>query len=325
MNAEVMPNPQLSISRLLLLGVSSVVLCISFIMAIFAPFPLALAIILYGRTKGYLVGLAGLAISFAFASALYGDLTLFGFYFCVFIFGLGIAEIVLRGFSPVKGLVGLGLGFILVAGATFAVSLNTLKTTPKDFIIQQLEKSADKIAEQKKLVEQSGDKDSIQVLQLLDRPDLLAQEMIQSFPSYFFMGVYIMLWFNMFLVLKSRRLLLSGNDYPHSERDLLNFKVPFGFVAVLALGLVLAVWGVKLGEAYESIGFTVIKCLGIFYFFQGFGVFSDLLNFLSVTGLFRTLIVMVTIFMANYLIAIAGLFDNWFDFRKYFVTRKTED
>jgi hypothetical protein len=37
------------------------------------------------------------------------------------------------------------------------------------------------------------------------------------------------------------------------------------------------------------------------------------------------LIVIITIFMANYLIAVAGLFDNWFDFRKYFVKRKTQD
>ncbi len=326
MNAEVMQPPQLTTSRLLLLGASSVILCISFIMAIFAPFPLALAIILYGRTKGLLVGVAGLLASFAFASLMYGDLTLFGFYLCVFIFGAGIAEIVLRGFHPVKGMVSFGLGFVLIAATLFGVLMNTLKTTPNAFILQQIEKSADKIAEQKKAVELSGDKDSIQVLQLLDRPDLLAKEMIESFPSYFFMGVFLMLWFNMFLVLKSRRLLLSGHDYPFSEKNLLNFKVPFGFVLLLVAGLVLAIWGSEFGTyPYEIIGYTIIKCLGIFYFFQGFGVFSDMLNFLGIVGFFRSLIVMITIFMANYLIAVAGLFDNWFDFRKYFVKRKTEE
>jgi MFS family permease len=327
MNAEVMQQPKLTLGRLLLLGASSVILCISFIMAVFAPFPLAIAIILYGRAKGYLVGVAGLVVSFVLANMMYGDLTLFGFYFCVFIFGVGIAEIVLRGIAPIKGMVAFGLGFILTIATGFAALMSGLNTTPKAFILEQIEKSADKIAEQKKAVEMSGDKDSIQVLQLLDRPDLIAKEMIESFPSYFFMGVFMMLWFNMFMVLKSRRLLFSGHDYPYSERNLLNFKVPFGFVIVLVVGLVFAVWGNSLfgAGAYESIGFTIIKCLGIFYFFQGFGVFSDLLNFLGIVGFFRTLIVMVTIFMANYLIAAAGLFDNWFDFRKYFVKRKTED
>lgn len=326
MNAEVMQAPQLSIGRLLLLGASSVILCISFIMSVFAPFPLALAIIMYGRTKGYLVGVGGLVMSFLFASMLYGDLTLFGFYFCVVIFGAGIAEIVLRGISPVKGMVIFGMSFIAVMAGAFMLMMSSLNTTPKAFILQQIEKSADKIAEQKKAVEMSGDKDSIQVLQLLDRPELLAKEMIASFPSYFFMGVFLMLWFNMFLVLKSRRLLFSGQDYPYSERNLLSFQVPFGFIIVLALALVMAIWGSEFGTfPFESIGVTIIKCLGIFYFFQGFGVFSDLLNFLGVFGFFRTLIVMITIFMASYLIAAAGLFDNWFDFRKYFVKRKTED
>jgi hypothetical protein len=326
MSATVMQTPQLTTGRLLLLGASSVILCISFIMSVFAPFPLALAVILYGRTKGLMVGVAGLIVSFLFAAMLYKDLTLFGFYLFVFLFGAGIAEIVRRGVSPVKGMVTFGLAIVMITSAGFAYLVSSMNVTPKEFIIQQIEKSTDKIQEQKKVIEQSGDKDSIQVLQLLDRPDLLASELMESFPSYFFMGVFLMLWFNMFLVLKSRRLLFSGNDYPYSEKDLLNFKVPFGFVIVLAIGLVFAVWGDKFGTApFEWIGNTLIRCLGIFYFFQGFGVFSDLLNFVGVVGFFRTLIVMITIFVANYLIAVAGLFDNWFDFRKYFVKRKTED
>lgn len=327
MNAEVMQAPQLSIGRLLLLGASSVILCISFVMTVFAPFPLALAIIMYGRVKGYLVGMGGLVLSFVFASMVSGDLTLFGFYFCVLIFGAGIAEIVHRGISPVKGLISFGLGFLGLISLAFGLAMNSMNTTPKEFIIEQIEKSGDKIAKQKKAVEMSGDKDSIQVLQLLDRPDLLAKEMINSFPGYIFMGVFIMLWFNMFLVLKSRRLLFSGQDYPYSEKNLMNFQVPFGFVIVLALALAMAIWGSEFTTTFpvELIGVTIIKCLGIFYFFQGFGVFSDFLNFLGIVGFFRTLIVMITIFMASYLIAVAGLFDNWFDFRKYFVKRKTED
>ncbi len=302
------------------------ILCISFIMSVFAPFPLALAIILYGRGKGYLTGLVGLGLSFAFASMIYKDLTLFGFYACVFLFAVAIAEIVIRGIAPIKGIVGFGLGFILIFAVSVGAVIKSQNATLESFILQRIEESKDKISEQKKIIEQNGDKDSIQVLQLLDRPDLIAKELMDAFPSYFFIGVYLMLWFNMFLVLKSRRLLLSAQDYPYSEMSLLHFKVPFGFVIVLSIGFILAVWGEDFGQAqYEIWGYTIIKCLGIFYFFQGFGVFSDLLNFLGIMGFFRTLIVMVVIFMANYLIAAAGLFDNWFDFRKYFVKRNLEE
>ncbi|HXH32325.1 MAG TPA: DUF2232 domain-containing protein [Bacteriovoracaceae bacterium] len=326
MNTEVLQKPQLTTGRLLLLGVSSVVLCISFIMSVFAPFPLALSVILYGRAKGYLTGLVGLILSFAFASLVHLDLTLFGFYVCVFVFGMAIAEIVKRDYSPVKGMVVFGLGFILTISAAFAWLVSSQDLTVKQFIINQIQKSSDKIEVQKKIIEERGGEGSTQILQLLDRPDLIAQEMTESFPSYLFIGVFLVLWFNMFLALKSRRLLFSGEDHPYTEKNLLNFKVPFGFVVLLAIGLILAVWGNDFGNAsYETIGHTVIMCLGIFYVFQGFGVFSDLLSFLGIMGFFRTLIVMVVVFTAYYLIAAAGLFDNWFDFRKYFVKRNIEE
>lgn len=326
MNSEVIQPPQLTTSRLLLLGASSVILCISFIMSVFAPFPLALAIILYGRLKGFLAGLAGLGLSFLFALFVNQDLTVFGFYACVLIFGMAIGEIVLRGISPVKGLVVFGLFFIALASGIFAYSIKSQGLTVEKFIVEQIEKSSDKLTLQKEAVEKSNDKDSVQVLQLLENPPLLAKELKEAMPGYFFIGVFLMLWFNMFLALKSRRLLLSVNDYPYSERNLLNFRVPFPLIFLLVIALVMAIWGGDYGSgAFEAWGFTIIKCLGIFYFFQGFGVFSDLLSFLGIMGFFRTVLVMLVIFMANYIIAVAGLFDNWFDFRKYFVKRNIEE
>jgi hypothetical protein len=323
MSATVLQRPQLTNGRLLLLGVSSVVLCISFIMSLFAPFPLAMATILYGRTKAFAVGALGLLLTFGFSAVMYKDVTLFGFYFLVLVLGLGIGEIVIRGFSPVKGIVVLGLSFITLTAASLGFYLKSQNVTLEQFIIRELESSSDKLALQKEAIEKSTDKNSIEVLQLLDRPDLLAKQMMESLPMYFFVGVFVLLWFNMFLALKSRRLLLSHESYQYSEGNLLNFKVPFAFILVLIAGLVMALFGKDYG--LESWGMLIVQCLGIFYFFQGFGVFSDLLTFIGVTGFFRTLIVMIVIFMANYMIAAAGLFDNWFDFRKYFVKRKTDN
>ena len=303
----------------------------SFIMSVFAPFPIALAVILYGRTKGFITGLTGLALSFVFAAFYFSDLTLFGFYACVFIFGFGIAEIVTRAIAPIKGMVLFGLGFIFLIAASFGMIVKTQNLTVHQFVLKQLEASKVKLDQQKKIIAESNEENAIEVLQLLDRPDLIAKEMIRALPSYFFMGVFVMLWFNMFLVLKSRRLLLSAQDYPYSEKNLLNFKVPFGFVILLVIGLVLAIWGNEIGlqrfgvDYADVIGMTIIKCLGIFYFFQGFGIFSDLLTFLGVLGFLRTFIVMAVMFTAYPMIAVGGLFDNWFDFRKYFVKPKIED
>lgn len=325
MNAEVLQTPQLSTGRWLLLGVASLVLCLSYFMAPLAPFPLALSAILYGRPKGYLLAFLCIVASFFASTLIYGSSVLFGFYVLVAILGIGLAEIALRAIAPVKGVVIFGLLVLGLLFGVFATTVRTLNITPKQLIIQQIEKSKDQIAEQKKMIEQSTDAEALQVLQILDKPELIADEVMEILPSYLFIFVFAALWFNMFLLLKFRRVLLSGSDFEHNEMELLRFKVPFPFVVVLSLGLVMAVWGGQLGVVYEKVGFTIIYCLGVFYFFQGFGVFSDLLNFLGVRGFFRTFIVIMVIFMARHLIAVAGLFDNWFDFRKYFVKRKTED
>lgn len=322
MSTELMQAPQLSTARMLLLGVASVVLCLSFVMAVFAPFPLAMAIILYGRPKGYFTGLLGLGLSFAFAQLVYKDLTLFGFYLCIFIFGVSIAEISLRQLRPIKSLVVVGMVFLSLVFGGFFAAIKAQNVTVKDFIVEKIQQSEEWFSAQKEIFEKSPDSGAIQVLELLNNPVKLADEVIKTFPSTIFMGVFLILWFNTFLVLKSRRLLQSAEDFHYTEKSLLHFQVPFGFVGVVIVGLVLAVWGNQLGSPdYETLGFTIIKCLGLFYFFQGFGVFNELLNFVGMRGFFRTLIVIFVIFSANYLIAGIGLFDNWFDFRKYLKKR----
>ncbi len=325
MSADVMPNPQLSFGRLALLGLSSVVLSASFIMSIFAPFPIALAVIMYGRLRGYAIGALGAMVCFVLASLLFKDLVLFGFYLCVLLFGFGIAEIVQRGIRPVRGLVIFGLLFLTVLSSLGGFFLKSQNLSAEQYIVQQIEQSSDKLEEQKKLIKQSESTD-IEALTLLDNPKLLAKELIKTFPGYIFIAMFIMLWFNMFMVLKSRRLLFAGNDYPHSEHDLLRFQVPFAWISLLVVGLVLATWGQDLGQLwYEDAGMNIIKCLGLFYFFQGFGVLSDFLSFLGIVGFWRSLLVMSIIFLGSTVVAMAGLLDNWFEFRKYFVKKTKID
>ncbi len=325
MSSDVMPNPQLSFGRLALLGLSSVVLSASFIMSIFAPFPVALSVIMYGRTKGYAVGLVGAALCFLITSLLFKEQVLFGFYLCVLLFGFGIAEILNRNVKPVKGLVIFGLSFLTLLGVLGTTFVKTQNVSVEEYIVKQLEQSGDRLEEQKKLIQES-EGSNIEALAMLDNPKLLAKEFIKTFPVYIFIGVFIMLWFNTFMVLKSRRLLFAGNDYAHSEHDLLRFQVPFAWVPLLIIGLVLAIWGGDIGPAWlEVAGLGIVKCLGLFYFFQGFGILSDLLSFLGVLGFWRSMMVMSAILLSPSLIAAAGLFDNWFEFRKYFVKKTKND
>ena len=57
------PEEQLGHGRLLMLGAASAILFVSVVMSVFAPFPIALAALIYGRKKGYGVSIVGLFLS----------------------------------------------------------------------------------------------------------------------------------------------------------------------------------------------------------------------------------------------------------------------
>jgi uncharacterized membrane protein len=72
-----------------------------------------------------------------------------------------------------------------------------------------------------------------------------------------------------------------------------------------------------LGKIASVVGGNILYCLGVFYLFQGFGVYSDFLQYLRIRGFLKTLFIVFTLVMAFKFLAIIGMFDLWFDFRKY--------
>jgi hypothetical protein len=322
MSSDVLQPTQLSNQRLMVLGLSSVVLSVSMYMSVFAPFPLALAFILYGRSKGAMLGLAGLVITLV--ASFYWSFTAVTIYVFALMIAIGISEILKREIPPVKGMVIWGSVLMVLLIGSLSLAFKAQNLTIEKLIKNQLSANQAWLKEVKTKIGESGDQGSLEVLQMLDKPELLARDVRQNFPSILFTTVFAVLWVNMFLCLKSRRLLMSGEKYAFSEMSILNFKVPFGFVIVLVAGLVMAIWGSEMGNMYEVIGFTIIRCLGVFYFFQGFGVLSELLNFIGAFGFFRSILVVGLVFFAKEIIAAVGLFDNWFDFRKFFTKRKVD-
>jgi len=150
----------------------------------------------------------------------------------------------------------------------------------------------------------------------LNRPaGEIATELIKTAPGYLIMGTFFVLWVNAYLVLKGRRLLQPANAYEHDERTLLNFKVPFVFAYGVAAALALSVWGTEVNPMWgTAAGMLLLQTLGVFYFFQGFGVTLNFLNHYNVVGFFRTLSVMALVFFLPWGVAVLGLFDTWFDF-----------
>lgn len=312
MTTEVLQPPKLSTARLLLLGASSVVLCLSSLMAVFTPFPMAMAMVLYGRARGYAVAFLGLCVSLPLGYLMTGDFTVAMFYGALGLFAVVIAEALMRSWGPVKSIVVAGLTFMSCLGLVVGLAISQQNISPVDFFAQEITKVKEKleVARSEGKFEQN-----LEDLGLARPSEEIAKEILILIPGYLFIGTFFVLWVNMFLALKGQRLLRTESAVKYDERALLGFKMPFFWAYFVAIGLALVVGADYLQLSWaEPVGMNLLRMLGVFYFFQGFGVLLDYLNHFGVLGLFRTLIVMAIVLVMPSLIAFLGLFDTWFDF-----------
>lgn len=316
-----------NLPKLILMGIISLVLCMSFIMSIFTPFPIAFAAIVYGRSKGYGIGLITWLLSLILSFTMFGDLTVFIAYTLSLTVSIMISEIIMREISPVKGMVQLGGLIIVIVGLFFVLLTQGLNVDIKANLVEQLNKNKEILELQKEKIKQAEGTESanFEALAMLSQPEVLATEVLKQAPSYLFIGTFLVIWANLFLLLRSNRMLRFRSETKYTEKDLLNIKVPDHFIWVVIAGLILAIWGENLGNSiYPIVGENVLKLLGVFYFFQGFGIYLDFLDFAKVSGFFRTILVMLTILTAARFIAVAGLFDMFVNFRK-FLKRNTSE
>ncbi len=303
--------------KLLFLGVLSLLFCASLLMSLFAPFPIILAAIVYGRQKAYSMaaicfGVAALASMLVFKESTFAVL-----YLVTIIFSSILIEIISRTIAPAKGMVAAGLS---IAGITSLLVTFISLTSPltfKQMLVSEFEKNTQLFEKQKETLANQTSKETIQIQALLSQPELLADEVLKSFPGYFFMALFFVLWVNLYLALRTRRLLHLSKEFTYSEQDLLNFKVADQFVFVLIGALVLAIWGDDWFSYGSTVGLTLIKALGIFYFCQGFGIFVRFLNLWRIFGLFRTLMIMFIVLTSAWLVALVGLFDMWVNFNRF--------
>lgn len=305
-----------SYKRLAALTVASLLLCLSFVMSFFTSFPVALASVLYGRRKGYGAVAFAWLISFALSFFALKEPALFTTYTGSVFVTVAVVEIVLRGASPMKGIVVSGIALIAILFGLILAGLDAANTTPKKFVMDQ-------IATYKAQIEESLDKSSsassseiVEVKALLSNPEKMAQEILYKAPGYMAMGVFIILWANVFMLLKLKRTVLGRRD-AYTDWDLVQFKCPEQLIWAVVACLALILFGDQVGPVAEEAGLTGIKVLGVFYFFQGFGLYLSFLNFMGLGGFLRAVLIIATVITANEVLAIFGLFDMFVNFRKY--------
>ena len=142
--------------------------------------------------------------------------------------------------------------------------------------------------------------------------DRLARILVNIFPGAVIMGMIMVVWAN-FMV--TRILLTRLGPRPPGMSDLTEWKAPEILVWVLiACGF--AVF--PLTGTLQILALNAVMILGMIYFFQGLSILSFWLHRKGAPPLLRVAIFSL-IAVQQYLalvLAAAGLFDIWFDFRK---------
>ncbi len=318
--------PNVGINKLILLGVSSIVLCLSFVLTILIPYPLTLMFLIFGRGKSLAVIVIGLVATFYLGNYFYSGTVAAISYGASALSAYLIFEIISRGLNPVRGLI--GIGFLFVGVLTLLVTLygNSINWEFRKDISSQVKVVSEQIEKNKKEYFKNGNtsSDNSEILEIASNPDLLAGEILKNLPSRLFMGIFFWLWINFILVLRSGRILFRLRNYKFNENAIFRFKVPefiiWPFIAILFI----TIFGDRLIEGkewIEVVGRSLMECLSVFYFFQGFGIYVSFLDFIQITGIFRSLLIVFTLFTGSWFIAGIGLFDLWINFRKYFVKK----
>lgn len=325
MNDQANNHLNLGASKLILLGVSSILLSMSYVFSVFTPFPLGLAVAIYGKKKGFIT----IAVTFLF-SLLISLFVFKSFVFAFVIFIAGIislicSQTVMNNYNPVKSIALGGTSIIVILSAMFFAIVSSQNIDIKEYLIEEIKTQKtqmDSALAKEKIV--STDENVFDVQAFLSQPELVADYIIKELPGYFMMSVFLIIWFNLGLLARSRRitLYLMGQQNLIAKESLFNIRLPDQLVIVVALALAAVVFGDSLSESYVTLGMTALKVVGVFYFFQGFGIYIAFLNYARIQGFFRTLLIILTIFTAGQVLAIAGLLDTFFNFRKFLIKKK---
>lgn len=318
-----LPTKDLTLGKLLLLGVMSVILSFVPIVTFLAPLPLIVGVLLYGRKLAYgLTALILFGFSLGMSISFETGLSFFVLFAVTSFIVVTVAESILSKIHPKRALVMfgvisglalvvLGFGAVKVAEVNIAESVQAgitqwYEANKEDF--QQMQPAAR--AELENAFSRSGE---------------VANQIVTYLPSFAFISYLVVFWISFSLVLKNKLVWTDKHDYPYGLNDLMNFKTPewviYPFLLALAV-LVLDQLKVKEIEAVTSYGINTLICMSLLYFFQGFGLLLKLLNSLRIFGFLRTLFVISTVWVGKEVIILFGVLDLWFDFDKKLTKKK---
>ena len=310
-------SPQASLLKLLALGLASVVVYFFTLSAPYlvglAAFPLVVATTYYNRP--FILCLISICCLTVFAILHAFDhqwaYALFPLYLTTCAIALIAGEILRRNIHPAKAIwtVGLFLVALVFVGGGYLVQQH------ENEAVEILKTSLLTVQRQIEQSPQGGVELQEHLQQLIDR----AQDIVISAPVYVFISLFLGVWLNLYLILRGHKTLRFLRGYPYKLQDLTRFSMPpwTAYLAIGVLVLYVAPQGM-LDQTTQLRAGGLVYILGTFFFLQGFGVYVEYLDFLKIRGFFRNFLIVITAVFAYFVLAGVGLFDMWFDFKKFF-------
>jgi hypothetical protein len=317
---ETIEQPQIKkgLNKLAIVGFMSLLMCASGYFSLLVPFLTVSLPMIYGRKVSYIFGLITLSLGLLIGLKFSIHHMYFLFFFTYFI-SLGCSEIALRDISPLKGTFLLGVTILIFVLSATKVFLAKEEMGMKEFLVSSITQIAQEVEKQKDELMQAGNsEDVLQTFSMLEDPAKLAEEILKSIPGYLIASIFFFVWIVTYAAFRSRRIFDPYKEYQFDELSLLNFKVPEKVIFGLILALVAVLFGDQLEDKnYQLYGTYLLHGFGVFYFFQGFGLYIRFLNNLKIFGFFRIMLIVITMATASWMIALVGLFDMFFNFNKF--------
>jgi len=315
--------PNQGLGKLVFLGFLTLVLSVKGPLLLFAPIPMIIAFLTYGYTRAFSCALfmIGLSIGISFTSVQLATFSTYGITMISSVLtAFLVSSIIVSNEHPVKGVFKKGailVGLVLTLFAGYQLfAENSLTQEVYRLVEAQIELTKND-ANYQELVKAGGEH-ARSYQMALDNPDEIAKTILNWIFSATFVGGFFLIWISFFMILRNKKIWDKFSPYDYSTKDLVDFKVPEQLTYVVIFGLVSYLGAEYIGmPMLEVIGMNIVVSLGVFYFFQGMGIYIEFLNFLKIRGFIRSFLTLLTIFFAFRFIAVIGFFDLWANFKKY--------
>lgn len=318
-HSEFNPGP-LTNGKLAFLGVVTFALAATQALVPLAPVPLAMAILLYGHRSGAVVTILCFTCAYLLTMFFPTMTSVMASIFLIALVAFCVAQTIFAKVHPVIGLVKSGLGifglFLLIGLIISLLSQGGLRGQVENVVYSMIEAFLGREENQRFL--ESGQSNAVVLSEFVDNPEKLVNNIMNWSFGVVFVSIFLAVWMSLFLTLRNSMIWRQHLNYTFGLDDLVKFRMPDQAVWPLIVGLVLFVGsGHILPEFFAVLGGNLLICLAVFYFFQGFGLYYDVLTHYKMIGFFRSILVVTAVVFAWEILVFAGVFDMWINFRKF--------